>query len=107
MAPRHHRTDLHSLRRITTPAGNVRFDVHGGEGQDGHADRAWAAALGLYAADTGDEVFDYRPVRRSEHGMTARERRMHYHEDRDFRQVRATGGFVRGRFEENVLPRRR
>lgn len=41
------RADLHSLRKITTPAGNVRFDVEGG---DGHADRAWAAFLGLYAA---------------------------------------------------------
>ena len=42
------RADLHSLRRVTTPAGNVRFDVHGGsEGAGGgHADRAWAAALG-------------------------------------------------------------
>lgn len=43
------RADLHSLRKVTTPAGHVRFDVEGG---DGHADRAWAAFLGLYAAAT-------------------------------------------------------
>ena len=41
------RADLHSLRKVVTPAGNVRFDVDGG---DGHADRAWAAFLGIYAA---------------------------------------------------------
>ncbi|MCK9468191.1 MAG: terminase family protein [Porticoccaceae bacterium] len=41
------RADLHSLKKVTTPAGNVRFDVEGG---DGHADRAWAAFLGIYAA---------------------------------------------------------
>ncbi len=90
------RADLHSLRRVTTPAGNVRFDVHGGEG-DGHADRAWAAALGVYAADTPVEVYDYRPVRsryRPETGCGSRR----HDDDRDsgFRRVRATGGFVRG-----------
>jgi phage FluMu gp28-like protein len=47
------RADLHSLRKVTTPAGNARFDV-GGEG-DGHADRAWAAFLGIYAASAGKQ----------------------------------------------------
>ena len=88
------RADLHSLRRVTTPAGNVRFDVHGSG--ESHADRAWAAALGIHAADTPVEVFDYHPVRRFDHGMSARERRLGYHEDRDGLRVRATGGFVRG-----------
>jgi phage FluMu gp28-like protein len=41
------RADLHSLRKVVTPSGNIRFDVDGG---DGHADRAWAAFLGLAAA---------------------------------------------------------
>ena len=77
------RADLHSLRRVTTPAGHVRFDVHGG---DGHADRAWAAALGLYAADAPIEVFDYRPVRKQYDPAV----------DRDPYRVRATGGFQRG-----------
>ena len=87
------RTDLHSLRRVTTPAGNVRFDVDGG---DGHADRAWAAALGVYAADAGVEVFDYRPVRARYQPERSSGIRASHAEDRDSRRVRATGGFVRG-----------
>ena len=87
------RNDLHSLRRITTPAGNVRFDVDGG---DGHADRAWAAALGVYAADTPQEVFDYRPVRTRYEPSRERGIRASRAEDRDHRRVRTTGGFVRG-----------
>ena len=79
------RADLHSLRKITTPAGNIRFDVSGG---DGHADRAWAAALGVYAADTPVEVFDYRPVRVRFDPKLDRYPNPHH--------VHATGGFVRG-----------
>jgi phage FluMu gp28-like protein len=40
------REDLHSVRKSTTSAGNLRFEVQGG---DGHADRFWAAALGVHA----------------------------------------------------------
>jgi len=40
------REDLHSVRRVTTSAGNVRFD---GRSTDGHADRFWAAALAQHA----------------------------------------------------------
>ena len=40
------REDLHSVKRSTTSAGNVRFDVAGG---DGHADRFWACALAVHA----------------------------------------------------------
>ncbi len=91
------RADLHSLRRVVTPAGNVRFDVHGGfEGKGGghaeksHADRAWAAALGLCAADVPVEVFDYRPVRKRYYQGNPPDF------DRGSHGVRATGGFVRG-----------
>lgn len=42
------RSDLQSLRRIVTPAGNVRYDAPTTE--RGHADRAWALALALHAA---------------------------------------------------------
>ena len=87
------RTDLHSLRRVTTPAGNVRFDVDGG---DGHADRAWAAALGVYAADAGVEVFDYRPVRTHYQPERASGIRASHADDLDRQRVRPTGGFVRG-----------
>lgn len=44
------RGDLHSLKKIVTPAGNVRFDV--GDETDCHADRAWALFLAIYAAST-------------------------------------------------------
>ena len=86
------RADLHSLRRVTTPAGNVRFDVHGGpEGTGGgHADRAWAAALGLYVADVPPQPYIYRPVRKTDYiGPNATL-------DPDPYRIRATAGFVRG-----------
>jgi phage FluMu gp28-like protein len=44
------RDDLHSVKKITTAAGNIRFDAERTE--DGHADRFWAAALGTHAAST-------------------------------------------------------
>jgi phage FluMu gp28-like protein len=43
------REDLHSVRRVTTAAGNVRFDVAASEAK-GHADRFQAAALANHAA---------------------------------------------------------
>lgn len=46
---RHLINDLHKLKRIVTPAGNARFDAD--RDVNGHADRFWGAALGLYAAD--------------------------------------------------------
>jgi len=42
------REDLHSIRRITTTAGNIRFDANSSE-VNGHADRFWALALALFA----------------------------------------------------------
>jgi phage FluMu gp28-like protein len=53
--------DFHSIKRQTTSAGNVRF---GAESLDlGHADRFWAAALGLHAAKTPAQVFEFEAVR--------------------------------------------
>lgn len=43
------RNDLHSIKKVTTAAGNVRFDVSQTE-TDGHADRFWALALAVHAA---------------------------------------------------------
>lgn len=40
------REDLHSVRRIVTSAGNIRFDAERDEGS--HADRFWALALALH-----------------------------------------------------------
>ncbi len=50
------RADLHKLRKVTTALGNVRFDADSDSA--GHADRTWAAFLGLYAgaSDTGPAV---------------------------------------------------
>lgn len=42
------RNDWHSIERTVTPAGHIRFDADRNSG--GHADRFWAAALGVYAA---------------------------------------------------------
>jgi phage FluMu gp28-like protein len=43
------RADLRSVRRETTFAGNVRFA--GDRGKNGHADRFWALALAIHAAN--------------------------------------------------------
>lgn len=45
------REDLHSVRRITTTSNNIRFDAD--RSDNGHADRFWALALALHAADNG------------------------------------------------------
>jgi phage FluMu gp28-like protein len=45
------RRDLHMVRRTYTDLGKVRFDAP--RTKDGHADRFWACALALNAADTG------------------------------------------------------
>ena len=42
------RTDLHSVQRQVTLAGNLRFDATRTE--EGHADRFWALALAVHAA---------------------------------------------------------
>ena len=43
------RDDLHSIRRTSTAAGNVRYLAERTE--DGHADRFWALALANHAAE--------------------------------------------------------
>lgn len=41
------RDDIHSVKKITTSAGNIRFDVERSE--NSHADRFWALALAIHA----------------------------------------------------------
>lgn len=41
------REDIHSVKKFTTAAGNIRFDAERTE--MGHADHFWAAALGVHA----------------------------------------------------------
>jgi len=49
------RADLHSVRRVYTMAGNVRFEAP--RTKDGHADRFWALALALQAGEGGVKPF--------------------------------------------------
>lgn len=41
------RTDLHSIQKLTTSSGNIRFDAK--RSDVGHADRFWSGALALHA----------------------------------------------------------
>lgn len=59
-AQREIRDDLHSVRKVTTAAGNIRFDAERTE--DGHADRFWALALALHAGDVPYVKPEYRSV---------------------------------------------
>ena len=47
------RDDLHSVKKTTTAAGNVRFDAE--RTKEGHADRFWAKSLAFMASDSGAE----------------------------------------------------
>jgi phage FluMu gp28-like protein len=44
------RADLRTVTKVTTPAGNIRFTAE--RSSNGHADRFWAVALGIHAAET-------------------------------------------------------
>ncbi len=44
------REDLHSVKKLTTSSGNIRFDVEKSD-TDGHADRFWSLALANHASD--------------------------------------------------------
>lgn len=44
------REDLHSVRRMVTSAGNIRFDAE--RDAQGHADRFWSLSLALHAGQT-------------------------------------------------------
>ncbi len=48
------RDDLHKLKRTTTLSGAPKFDADADE--LGHADRAWAGALALYASGMGGKI---------------------------------------------------
>jgi len=54
------RADLHKLRRITSETGAPRFVA---ERDDDHADRTWAAFLGIHAAGGKTESFGYESAR--------------------------------------------
>jgi phage FluMu gp28-like protein len=54
------RADLHSLKKIPTATGGVKFDADANE--NGHADRAWAGFLGLYAASNGSAPIEFESI---------------------------------------------
>jgi hypothetical protein len=53
------RADLHKLRKVASATGAPRFVA---DRDDDHADRTWAAFLGIHAASEGQADYDYRPV---------------------------------------------
>lgn len=59
------REDLHSVRRQTTDAGNIRFDVEKSD-VSGHADRFWALSLALHAVETNSGPINIATRKRRE-----------------------------------------
>ncbi|RMG59195.1 MAG: hypothetical protein D6717_01670, partial [Gammaproteobacteria bacterium] len=57
------RADLRSVTKTTTAAGNIRFTAE--RGDNGHADRFWAAALAREAASRPGWVAGYRGIPRN------------------------------------------
>jgi phage FluMu gp28-like protein len=62
------REDIHSVRRLTTSAGNVRFDAE--RTGDSHADRFWALALALHAWGSRSVALQYESVRQRDFSLS-------------------------------------
>lgn len=77
------RADLRGIRKVTTAAGNIRFEAD--RGPDGHSDRFWALALALHAASTPGAEYAYHPVKANSRN------------DEDNRPVKVTAGLGRGK----------
>ncbi|MBD2629900.1 terminase large subunit domain-containing protein [Trichormus variabilis] len=65
------RSDLHSLKKLPTPTGGVRFDADATE--NGHADRAWAAFLGLYAGANPGSPIEFQALGQERLGFGLRD----------------------------------
>lgn len=61
-ARREIREDLHSVKKVTTAAGNIRYDAERSESGGGHADRFWALALALHAGTNPPGRPEYESV---------------------------------------------
>lgn len=59
------REDLHSVRKVVTAAGNVRFDVGASDSRESHADRFWALSLAVHAGSTSSYTTPDVRTRRS------------------------------------------
>jgi len=57
------RADLRGIRKITTAAGNLRFEAD--TGPDGHSDRFWALALARHAAGDPRGPIEYESTRKT------------------------------------------
>jgi len=62
-ARREIREDLHSVKKVTTAAGNIRYDAERTEA-GGHADRFWASALALHAGTNPPSKPEYQSATR-------------------------------------------
>lgn len=59
------RNDWHSITRLVLPGGTIRYDADRGHGgTPGHADRFWAAALGIRAASVAAVPFEWHSAGR-------------------------------------------
>ncbi|HOV02931.1 MAG TPA: terminase family protein [Hyphomicrobiales bacterium] len=61
------RADLHKLRKVASATGAPRFVA---DRDDDHADRTWAAFLGIHAAGDGPTEYGYTPAYRDEDEST-------------------------------------
>jgi phage FluMu gp28-like protein len=62
------REDIHSMKRVITTAGNVRLEAEKETDVTGHADRFWALALALHAAQNEFSPVTVSSRRRRESG---------------------------------------
>ena len=60
------RADLRGIKKVTTKAGNIRFEAD--HGPDGHSDRFWALALAVHAGATPAGDIEYESVSKSRFG---------------------------------------
>lgn len=79
------KNDIHSMRRMTTSTGSVRFDTERSE-TDGHADRFWSFALGIFAGS--NENFSKPEV------FSAKRRNINAFDDT--LNLKSIGGLLRG-----------
>lgn len=54
------RSDLRAIKKVTTAAGNIRFEAD--RGKNGHSDRFWGIALMLHAAQKASGPFGYTTI---------------------------------------------
>lgn len=62
------RADLRGIKKVTTAAGNIRFEAD--RGPNGHSDRFWALALAIHAAATPAGTTEYESVTSSRFGKS-------------------------------------